>query len=200
MGQPLDKFGEYISEDQFTRYEKPPVNTKEKRGIRKTVISVDTAQKATARSNPTAIVIMRQGFDKIHYMVHAQKVKSKMDDVIKLLSTLANTWNADYILIEDAGFGSQILQNYQGKLPCPLVEYKGPGKSSKDFLFENAATYITSAMCQFPKQAPWVNGVISEMIAFPSGSEDDYCDAFAQYCDHEIKAFKGGTRPLVTVG
>lgn len=201
MGVPLDKFGEYIAEDQFARYEKYPENGKDGiRKVRKTVISVDTAQKATKRSNPTAITIYRQGFDGRHYCVYAQKVKSKMEDVIKLLNTLAGNWNADYILIEDAGFGSQILQNYQGKMACPLVEYKGPGKSSKDFLFENAVTYITSGIVMWPRNAVWLADVINEMVAFPNGSEDDYVDSFSQYCDHEIKSFKGGTRKLLLTG
>lgn len=202
MGIPLDKFGEYVSEDQFMRYENFPDNRGGKKDVRKTVISVDTAQKATKRSNPTAITIYRQGFNKIHYMVHAQKVKSKMDDVIKLLTRLATNWNADYILIEDAGFGSQILQNYQGKMPCPLVEFQGPGKSSKDFMFENAVTYITSGIVQFPKQAPWLADVVNEMVAFGSNGvgEDDYCDSFSQYTQHEIKAFRGGTKHLKVVG
>ena len=197
MGTPLDKFGEYISEDQFHRYDSFPTDPAK---IRKTVISVDTAQKATDRSNPTAITVWRQGIDGSHYMLDAIKLKAKMDDVIRVLSKLATSYSANYILIEDAGFGSQILQNYQGKMPCPLVEFAAASKSSKDFMFENAATYITSGIVKFPKQAAWLTDFVNELVAFPTGAEDDYVDSFSQYVTHAIKSFRGGTRKLKMVG
>lgn len=197
MGQPLDKFGEYIAEEQFMRYDQAPSESSK---IRKTVISVDTAQKATERSNPTAITVYRQGTDGIHYMLYGQKVKAKMDEVVKLLSRLATNYNANYILIEDAGFGSQILQNYQGKLPCPLKEFAAASKSSKDFMFENAVTYITSGLIRFPRMAPWLADFVNELVAFPSGTEDDYVDSFSQYVAHAIRSYRTGTRPLKVVG
>lgn len=196
MGTPLDKFGEYVAEDQFARYETFPTDPSK---IKKTVISVDTAQKATDRSNPTAITVWRQGIDGTHYMLDGIKLKAKMDDVIRTLSKLAVSYNANYILIEDAGFGSQILQNYQGKMPCPLVEFAAASKSSKDFMFENAVTYITSGIVKFPKQAAWLTDFINELVAFPTGAEDDYVDSFSQYVTHAIKSFRGGTKKLKMV-
>ena len=196
MGMPLDKFGEYVAEEHFTRYEAYPT----KANTRSVVISVDTAQKATKRSNPTAITVYIEGTDKLRYMVYACKVKSKMEDVIKLLSRLAAIWGADYILIEDAGFGSQILQNYRNKMPCPLVEFSPHSKNSKEFQFDNAAPYITSGMVVFPKQAPWVADVINEMVAFPTGAEDDYCDSFSQYISHTVRTFRGGTKIMKVAG
>lgn len=196
MGEPLDKFGEHVAEDDFMRYDAYPKPD----DTQKVIISVDTAQKATKRSNPTAITVYKRGVDKVHYLVYACKVKSKMEQVIKLLSRLATIWGANYILIEDAGFGSQILQNYQGKLPAPLVEFSPHSKNSKEFQFENAVPYITTGAVRFPKQAPWLSGFINELVAFPSGSEDDYCDSFSQYISHEVRTFRGGTKSMKVVG
>jgi predicted phage terminase large subunit-like protein len=192
-GEPLDAKGEFIEESAFKTYKTYPRNPGE---IARTVISVDTAQKATQRSNYTAITIYRLGVDKIHYMVHAQRLKAKMDDVIPLLTRLATNWSANYILIEDAGFGSQILQNYQGKMACPLVEFSPHSKSSKEFQFENAVPYINSGLVLFPEEAPWRAEFINELVAFPDGSNDDYVDSFSQYVTHTLRKLRGRTAKL----
>lgn len=193
MGVPLDSKGDYIAEEQFQRYEQYPTKPEQ---IGKTVISVDTAQKATQRSNWTAITVFRQDHNRQHYLVYAQRVRNKMDDVIPLLSRLIETWSANYVLIEDAGFGSQILQNYQGKFACPLVEFNPHNRSSKEFQFENAVPYIISGMVKFPEKAPWLTDFINELVAFPDGENDDYVDSFSQYVTHTLRKTKGRTAGL----
>lgn len=192
MGQPLDGKGDYVEEDNFQRYQTLP--KVEDRGV--VTISVDTAQKATERSNYTAITVWIKDVNRKHYLAYAQRVKNKMDDVVPLLTRLALNWTANSILIEDAGFGSQILQNYQGKLPCPLVEYSPHSRSSKEFQFENAVEYIISGQCLFPEQAPWLTDYINELVAFPDGTNDDYVDSTAQYITHAVKFRRGGTKKL----
>lgn len=197
LGQPLDKLGDFISEDEFQRYDRPPINRRNaKIEWTKTVMSIDTAAKGTERSDYTAILTFRVGTDGRHYLVDVWRGKESMEKVIRVMSRLMRLWQVNYAIIEDTGMGVQILENYQGKLPSPLVKYTPSGKGSKDFRFDAAAPWITAGKVLFPTTSPWIHDFINELVAFPNGSNDDQVDAFAQYTDTEFKLRSGGTKPL----
>lgn len=198
LGKPLDKMGDYISEDQFTRYDKPPINrVNEKIEWSKTVMSIDMAQKGAERSDYTAILIFRVGVDGTHYLVDAYRSKEIFDKQVRIISKLMRIWEVNYAVVEEAGMGVQLIQNYQGKLPAPIVKYVPAGKGSKEFRFDAAAPWISTGRVMFPKNASWITDFINELVAFPNGANDDWVDAFSQYCDHEFKSRRGGTKKLI---
>lgn len=199
MGIPLDAKGEFIGQDDFQRYDKYPENVKDQPAqVIKTVVSVDTAQKGQERSDYTAITVWRQGVDRKHYLVYAERVKHKMEDVIELLNRVATNWKANYILLEDAGFGSQIIENYTDRMVCPVIKHDPHSKGSKEFAFEGAVPSILSGQCLFPKSAPWLTDFINELVAFTGekGAVDDYADSFSQYVMHSLRKVRRGTRRL----
>lgn len=195
MGIPLDQKGEYIGEDQFQRYDRYPQNIPGRPNeVARTVVSVDTAQKANERSDYTAITVWRTGVDKKHYLVYAHRVKVTMDKLVPLLNKIGSNWNANYFLIEDAGMGSQIIQNYNGKMVAPIVEFSPYSRSSKDFAFDGTVPYIVSGLMLFPKIAPWLTEYINELVAFSGDNDahDDYVDSTSQYAMHVLKKRAGG--------
>lgn len=197
LGQPLDRMGDYISEDQFHRYEKPPVNRQghEMQWV-KTVMSIDTASTGKDRADYTAILIFRKHVDGTHYLVDVWRDKVTLEKVVRVIAKLMRHWQVNHAIVEDSGMGAQLLENYQGKLPAPLVSYTPAGKGSKDFRFDAAAPWITSGKVLFPKEAPWLANFINELVAFPNGANDDQVDAFSMYTDCELKTRAGGTKPL----
>jgi predicted phage terminase large subunit-like protein len=200
LGKPLDQMGDYISEDQFTRYERPPINRVgyEPEWV-KTVISVDSASKGKERSDYTVILVFRVRVDGVHCLVDVWRDKKPLETVIRTLARLMRHWQANHAIVEDTGMGAQILENYQGKMPCPMVPYTPSGRGSKDYRFDAAAPWITSGRVQFPQKAPWLTDFINELVAFPNGSYDDQVDAFSQYTDCEVKTKIGGTKKLKMV-
>lgn len=199
LGKPLDKMGEYVSEKDFQRFEHYPTYKPDdgKPNCVRTVVSVDTAQKGTERSAYTAIEVFRVDDTNQHYLVYATRVQNKLTDVITLLQRVSLNWQANYILIEDAGQGSQIIESYSEQFLCPVVEFNPRTRGSKEFMFDGAVPWITSGKILFPKSADWLADLINEMVAFPHGTYKDYTDAFGQYCEHALKRKSGGTRPLV---
>lgn len=197
LGQPLDRMGDYISEDQFHRYEKPPVNRQghEMQWV-KTVMSIDTASTGKDRADYTAILIFRKHVDGTHYLVDVWRDKVTLEKVVRVIAKLMRHWQVNHAIVEDSGMGAQLLENYQGKLPAPLVSYTPAGKGSKDFRFDAAAPWITSGKVLFPKEAPWLANFVNELVAFPNGANDDQVDAFSMYTDCELKTRAGGTKPL----
>lgn len=197
LGEPIDKHGDFVAEDQFQRYETIPANKEGKpREFVKTIISVDAAQSSKERADNTAILVFRVRVDGVHCLVDQWAGKKNLDDLVQHLSKMMKAWEVNYAIIENSGMGVQLLENYQGKLPAPLVSYTPAGKGSKDFRFDAAVPLIISGKILFPKQAPWLNDLMAEFISFPNGSNDDRVDAFSQYCDHEMKIRIGGTKSL----
>jgi predicted phage terminase large subunit-like protein len=198
LGIPLDQTGEYIAEEKFMRYKTLPKNEPGKPDVvRKTIISVDTAQKSTERSAYTAMLVFREDVKGTHYLAHVERVQKNLEDVVTLLRRLIINWSADYVLIEDAGQGSQILENYQNKLGCPIIAFEGKGRNSKEFMFDAATPWIVAGRVLFPENATWLTEFINELVAFPDGKYKDQVDAFAQYCKHKLSIKRGGTRTLV---
>jgi predicted phage terminase large subunit-like protein len=197
LGEPLDQQGAFIEEDKFQRYDVPPIN-KEGHEVqwKKTIISIDTAQKGNERSDYTAIVVMRQHVNGTYYMVDAWRGKENLEDIIQTIAKLMRLWQVNYAIIEDSGMGTQIIENYANKLPAPVMKYSPSGKGSKEFRFDAAAPWITSGRVLFPREATWITDFINELVAFPSATNDDWVDAFSQFTDHELKHRRGGTKPL----
>lgn len=197
LGETLDKFGDFIKEDDFQRYQRPPIN---KQGMPlewvKTVMSVDCAAKGKERSDYTAILIFRKGVDGFHYLVDVWRGKEKMETIVRRISRMMRVWQVNHAIIEDSGMGTQILENYAGMLPSPIGPATPSGKGSKEFRFDAAAPWITSGKILFPEKAPWLADFINELVAFPNGQHDDQVDAFSQYTDMELKTRVGGTKPL----
>jgi predicted phage terminase large subunit-like protein len=203
QGVPLDKSGDLIAEEHFTRYDDIPThkNTSEMDQplrIKRTFVSVDTAQKGNQRSNFTAFTVWRQLFDNRLFALDASRVKLKMDDIITELERLTTLWNSDFTLLEDTSMGTQIIENYQGKLGVPIMPYNPVTKGSKEFAFEAAVPYIKTGRVLFPKRAPWLTDYLTELIAFPTGQYDDWVDSTSQAI---LFAQKGGRKlGTVTVG
>jgi predicted phage terminase large subunit-like protein len=197
QGEPLDKQGDYIAEDQFQRYDRPPMN-RQGHTIEwtKTVMSVDCAAKGKERSDYTVILIFRLGVDGFHYLVDVWRKKETMEQVVRTMAKMMRLWQVNHAIVEDSGMGAQILENYAGKMPSPMIPYVPAGKGSKDFRFDAASVWITSGKVLFPKNAPWIIDFISELVAFPNGANDDQVDAFSQYTAKELKLRLGGTKPL----
>lgn len=197
LGEPIDKHGDFVAEDQFQRFETVPANKEGKpREFVKTIMSVDAAQSSKERADNTAILVFRVRVDGVHCLVDQWAGKKNLDDLVQHMSKMMKAWEVNYAIIENSGMGVQLLENYQGKMPAPLVSYTPAGKGSKDFRFDAAVPLIISGKVLFPKQAPWLNDLMAEFISFPNGSNDDRVDAFSQYCDHEMKIRIGGTKSL----
>lgn len=202
LGKPLDKYGDYIAEDKFQRYRRYPRNVPGSPiEWSMTVMSVDCAAKGQERSDNTAILVFRLGVDGIHYLVDCWAGKETLEQIVLRMNRMMRFWECSFAIVEDSGMGTQMLENYQGKMARPLKKYTPSGRGAKEFRFDAATPWITSGRVKFPNnEVSWVVPFINELIAFPNGTYDDRADAFAQYFDSEFKNRKGGTKPLRTRG
>ena len=99
------------------------------------------------------------------------------------VSEQAKLHEASQILIEDAGFGTALIQEFKTTdLPVVAVELQYDKKTRlaiQSAKFENGQVF-------FPKEAPWLRDLEDELFAFPNDRHDDQVDTISQALGHEI--------------
>jgi predicted phage terminase large subunit-like protein len=102
------------------------------------------------------------------------------------VSQQAKLHKASQILIEDAGFGTALIQELKtanfsvvGIKPEYDKKIRMGIQSAK---FENGQVF-------FPKEAPWLADLEAELFAFPNGRHDDQVDSISQALGHKSPSY-----------
>jgi predicted phage terminase large subunit-like protein len=102
------------------------------------------------------------------------------------VSQQAKLHKASQILIEDAGLGTGLIQEFKTadfSVIAVKPEYdKKIRMAIQSAKFENGQVF-------FPKEAPWLRDLEDELFAFPSGRHDDQVDSISQALGHKIASF-----------
>lgn len=207
-GQPRDAEGNVVKGGWFQRYDRLPTNgiifneagaEYTERRVKRITLSVDCANKTTARSNYTVITVWVEDLKANHYLAHVLRRKIEFTEIATEINRLAEKWGATVALVENAGAGIQLLQQYAGKLLVPLIPIETNSKS-KEFRFDGVTPMIEAGEVWLPKSAPWLSDYEEEVLAFPTGSADDQVDSTSQYLAWARKRSAYGTKKLKGVG
>lgn len=162
------------------------------------VVSVDSAEKETARADHTAIQCWILGSDLKHYLVDCLTDKFDFPRLIEHVENMAKKWSADVILMEEKGAGNQYIQARQGLAPCSIIGIN-PGRIDKSMRFDGTMLMWQAGEVLLPSRASWLSTYIDELLRFPQGKRDDNVDATSQYLNWS-KADGGWQRGTRKVG
>ena len=101
------------------------------------------------------------------------------------MSEHAKRHKASRILIEDAGFGTALIQELKTALSVVAVKPEYDKKirmAIQAAKFENGQVFL-------PKEASWLRDFEDELFAFPGGPHDDQVDSVSQALGHKIASF-----------
>lgn len=144
------------------------------------VISVDSAEKDTVRSDFSSIQAWCLATDRKHYLLDNLTAKYEFPDLITAIENMARKWGADAILVETKGAGNQYIQARTGLAPCSIIGYN-PGRDDKSIRFEGTMTMWQAGEVLLPERAVWLPKYEDELLRFPAGKNDDQVDATSQY-------------------
>jgi predicted phage terminase large subunit-like protein len=98
------------------------------------------------------------------------------------LIALANEHKPNRILIEQAGPGLFLIQNFIAN-PAPGVPIPIGIKPEGDKLvrMEAQSVRFEAGQVHLPKEAPWLSTFLQEMLAFPMARHDDQIDSVSQF-------------------
>lgn len=206
-GKPRDEDGNVVKAAWFRRYTRLPSTVDRRsnmpddgdlsRRLRRVTVSVDCANKDTARANPTVIGVWYEDQSRRHYLAEVVRKKMEFGVMTRTVENLAADHNATAILVEDAGAGTQFIQQRAGLAPAPLIPC-ATGNKSKEFRFDGVTPMIEGGEVFLPRTAVWLPDYEAELLAFPNAATDDQVDMTSQYLAWARTRGHYGTRKLKT--
>jgi len=94
----------------------------------------------------------------------------------RAISELAKLHDAKVVLIEDKASGTSLIQelradNFSTAQPAPKLE------GDKVMRLHAQTAKIEGGFVQFPKEAPWLDTYLRELLSFPNAKNDDQVDS-----------------------
>jgi predicted phage terminase large subunit-like protein len=154
-------------------------------GIRRIVISIDTAFKEEEINDPSAFTVWGITADYRFYLLaivndrfNYPKLKKQTLAIWEKYSRVM-TGLPIVLLIEDKGSGQSLIQDLKNGTTIPTVAI--PATVSKQIRMSSASPLIESGKVFLPTRAPWVVAYETQMGRFPLWKEDDLVDSTSQF-------------------
>lgn len=111
------------------------------------------------------------------YLLEVIRDRFDFPDLRRALLEQAKRWRPRVILIEDKGSGTSLIQDLRAQrvsvIPVKAEQDKITRLYTVQHKFESKSVF-------FPRQAPWLQDLIAELLAFPHGRHDDQVDSISQ--------------------
>jgi predicted phage terminase large subunit-like protein len=158
------------------RYDEPP-----KSGL--IIQSWDVANKQGEENDYTVCTTWRV-HDNRYYLIDVLRGRFDFPTLRTKVPEQAKLHNASQILIEDAGFGTALIQELnRAGLGFSVIAVK-PEHDKKIRMGIQAAKFANGQVF-FPKEAPWLRDLEDELLAFPNDRHDDQVDSISQALGHK---------------
>ena len=176
--QPVAPGGAMIRRSWVRRYDQLP-----KSGL--IIQSWDVANKQ-GEENDYSVCTTWLIYDKRYYLIDLLRGRFDFPTLRRKVCEQAKLHKASQILIEDAGFGTALIQELKTthfSVVAVKPEYdKKIRMAIQAAKFENGQVFL-------PKEASWLRDFEDELFAFPGGPHDDQVDSVSQALGHKIASF-----------
>jgi len=117
-----------------------------------------------------------------YYLIDVFRGRLQYPDLRRKVASLSAKYDAQTILIEDAGPGMALLQNLRRELPegMPRPIGRKPEGSKVDRMVAQSAK-IEAGHVHLPRGADWLDDFLHELLGFPYGQHDDQVDSVSQF-------------------
>ena len=178
--QPVSLEGNLVLRTWFKGYSELP----QKMYNMRLVQSWDVAATTGSGSDYSACITALVG-NGDYYIVNVFRALLVYPDLRRKVIALAEEYQADTLLIEDAGFGLSLKQDLINDKPAWLPYPIGmkPNGSKMQRLEAQTAKIEKRGMCASRKRRLGSASSLYEVLAFPNGRHDDQVDALSQLLD-----------------
>jgi predicted phage terminase large subunit-like protein len=173
---PVPAGGTLVQREWLRRYDRCP----ERQRGDEVIQSWDTASKQGPLSD-YSVCITALKRNKTVYVLDVFPRKLDFPDLVRTVQMLAEHWEPDVLLIEDAASGQQLIQTLEAE-SLPHVPIPIPCKPDSDKItrLSGCTSLIEAGGLALPHEAPWLADFERELLAFPNGRFDDQVDALSQ--------------------
>ena len=92
---------------------------------------------------------------------------------------MSTQWNANRILVEQAGSGQSLIQDLSSSTNLNVIGIIP--KHDKATRLMSVSAMIEAGRVMIPKEAPWLADFRRELTMFPNARHDDQVDSLSQF-------------------
>jgi predicted phage terminase large subunit-like protein len=167
--------GNLIKWKWFGLFANPPAHGPDGRIIQ----SWDTASKAGELNDYSVCTtwLMKDG---LYYLLDVFRARLEYPELRRQAIELAHRFAAKTVLIEDKGSGIQLIQDLRhGKVRIyPIAIVPDVDKVTR---MSNQTAQIEAGRVIIKEEAPWLDDLRAELLAFPASKHDDQVDSLSQF-------------------
>lgn len=139
-------------------------------------ISIDTAMKGTPSADfSVATVWLMQGEN--YYLIDLWRERVDYPELRRAACRLREKYPTAVFLIEDKGSGTSLLQDLRSENKMSISINPEGDKVTR---LAAASAQFESGAVWFPKSAPWLGSLTTELLGFPNVRHDDQVDSVSQ--------------------
>jgi predicted phage terminase large subunit-like protein len=139
------------------------------------VQSWDTANKDTELANYSVCTTWGLKDDWM-YLLHVFRRKQNFPELKRSVRELAKLYHADVVLVEDKASGTSLIQELRAD-GFSKVEAAPSIDGDKIMRLHAQTAKIEGGFVLFPKEAPWLDTYVHEIVSFPNARHDDQVDS-----------------------
>jgi predicted phage terminase large subunit-like protein len=172
LQRPIPAEGNLIKREWLKTYRTPP----QPQPLDTFVLSWDTAMKASEIADYSVGTVWHIQGDNC-YLLDLIRNRFDFPDLKRAVMKQKEQYPSAHILIEDKGSGTSLIQELRHQQIAVISINCKDDKVTRLF---STQPRFESGSVHFPEQAPWLEDLITELLAFPHGRHDDQVDSIAQ--------------------
>ena len=188
--RPIPLEGNLVKREWFKLYDDPPAPSPRSRIVQ----SWDVAGTVTGRSD-WSVCTTWGVHHKTFYLLDVWRGRLDYPRLKRKVIELQLAHGAHTVLIEKAGLGLNLVQDLGADSPVGFPNPIGitpVGDKVTRMEAENAR--IEAGHVVLPRDAPWLDDFLAELLAFPNGRHDDQVDSVSQFLNWAWRRATRGTR------
>jgi len=135
-----------------------------------------------------------------YYLLHVLRERLEFPFLKKRVIELSQKFEADTVLIEDKGSGTQLIQDLQSEGALHPIAIEPEGDKITRMSAQSAK--IEAGQVFLPESASWLPEFQKEILQFPNGKYDDQVDSMSQFLGwakpHRIWRISTGGQRMIT--
>lgn len=175
--QPIPADGDMIKRDWFKWYDDQPEVTPQSQIVQSWDIAASRSERSDWSVCTTWMIL-----NKDYYLLDVWRDRLEFPDLRRKVIDLQRAHAADSVLIEKAGLGLNLVQELRAESPDGFPKPIGIKPEGNKITRMQAATpRIEAGHVILPRDAPWLDTFLHELLAFPNGKHDDQVDSVSQF-------------------
>lgn len=119
------------------------------------------------------------------HLIDVLRERLAFPDLKRAVLRQRRQWRADEVIIEDAGSGISLWQEFRSSGDFrPVMWRVGQDKETR---LIGVTGQLEAGLCVLPTTAPWLDFFRHELRAFPFGRNDDQVDSMTQFLEYHLR-------------